>query len=188
MGIIFLGAKAVECFVPAPRINRSLPFMATSLPDIEAMRVPEMRKELESYGISTKSFFEKKEMIDALKNARAEGKKPIEQGDEKEKDENTSEELSREERIKLETEKAKKMKVGDLKKELQDRGISTKSFFEKTDFVKAYAEAVVDGIQNPSKAQEEKYDASYRDVAMQKFDKRDPRLTQGSIIDVKLAE
>ena len=34
-----------------------------SLPDISGMKAGEMRKELESYGISTKSFFEKKEFV-----------------------------------------------------------------------------------------------------------------------------
>lgn len=42
--------------------------------DISKMKASEMRKELESYGISTKSFFEKSEFEEALKKARAEGK------------------------------------------------------------------------------------------------------------------
>lgn len=38
------------------------------------------------------------------------------------------------------------MKAGELKKELEDMGISTKSFFEKAEFIKALAVARVDGV------------------------------------------
>jgi hypothetical protein len=40
----------------------------------------------------------------------------------------------------------KAMKSSELKQELQARGISTKSFFEKSEFVKALAAAMVDGV------------------------------------------
>ena len=52
--------------------------MAVSAPDItvrdeiNAMHIKDIRKELESYGIDNKSFFEKKEMVDALLKARQE--------------------------------------------------------------------------------------------------------------------
>ena len=80
------------------------------------------------------------------------------------------------------------MKVGELKKELKARGVSTKSFFEKSEFVRAYAEAVVDGKQAKGGAVEddEPFDPSYRDVVMQKLNGRDPRMLQGTIIDVSL--
>jgi hypothetical protein len=130
----------------------------------------EMRIELESYGISTKSFLEKRDFVKALEEARAAGKEPKKQpetktngeqkqpggktnGEQKQakkepangKKESSAGGASRAERLKQEMEKAKGMKVGDLKKELEGRGVSTKSFFEKTEFVKAYAEAIVDG-------------------------------------------
>lgn len=157
------------------------------------MRITEIRQELESYGISTKSFLEKREMVNALNKAREEGKKPIEE--EPAADSSSNKDMSRDDKIKAETEKAKKMKVGDIKKDLEGRGISTKSFFEKSEFVKAYAEAVVDGVKGkatgnrraaPPPPEEEKFDPSYRDVIMQKFDARDPRLMQSKIIDVRL--
>jgi hypothetical protein len=47
-----------------------------SINDIESMRAGEIKKELESYGISTKSFLEKKELVEALQKARLEGLKP----------------------------------------------------------------------------------------------------------------
>jgi len=52
--------------------------MAVSAPDItvrdeiNAMHIKDIRKELESYGIDNKSFFEKKELVDALLKARQE--------------------------------------------------------------------------------------------------------------------
>ena len=52
--------------------------MAVSAPDItvrdeiNAMHIKDIRKELESYGIDNKSFFEKKEMVEALLKARQE--------------------------------------------------------------------------------------------------------------------
>ena len=77
--------------------------------------------------------------------------------------------------------------MGDLKAELQARGISTKSFFEKREFVKAYAEAVVDGIKGKtggSSSPDAPFDPEYRDVVMQKMNRADPRMIQGTIIDV----
>lgn len=175
-----------------------------------------MRTELESYGISTKSFLEKRDFIKALEEARAAGKKPKKtpetkvngeqetkvNGEQQQAKKQPAKEkkgsasgASRAERLQQEIEKAKGMKVGDLRKELEARGVSTKSFFEKTEFVKAYAEAVVDG-KSGSKAgssggsrtsspPEEEFDSSYRDVSVKKMDKKDPRLLQGTVIDVK---
>ena len=48
--------------------------------EISAMRVKELKQELESYGISTKSFFEKGEMVAAVLKARKEGKTPTDTG------------------------------------------------------------------------------------------------------------
>lgn len=136
-----------------------------SADDIESMRAGEIKKELESYGISTRSFLEKKELVEALTKARADGLKPktsqspstsskssASGSSTKESDESSSKESnkSREERLEEQMEKCKAMKAGDLKKELEARGISTKSFFEKPEFVKALAEAIVDGVEKGS--------------------------------------
>lgn len=179
-------ATTADAFVVLPRVAThrfSSPLFA--LPEIDTMRITEIRQELESYGISTKVFLEKKEMVTALNNARAEGKTA------KEEPEVDSSKMSRDEKLKSEMEKAKKMKVGDIKKDLEGRGISTKSFFEKSEFVKAYAEAVVDGVKGKKRRaadpppEEEKFDPEYREVVMQKFNARDPRLMQSKVIDVR---
>ena len=88
------------------------------------------------------------------------------------------------------------MKVSELKKDLQSRGVSTVSFFEKSEFEKAYAEAVADNKASSSgptgstgsssrRAAEEKFDPSYRDVVMQKIDRR--QLAGQRVIDVNAA-
>ena len=199
-----------------PTHPRNTQLYAEALQDIESMRAGEIRKELESYGISCKSFFEKSELVEALKKARAEGKTPINgavNGDASASSSTTSSGAStgagsgnadsgasRDEKIKAEMEKCKTMKVGDLKKELQSLGVSTKSFFEKSEFVKALAEARVDGVKKRGGAgqgfgrgsqpqeEDEPYDPSYRDVVMQKMnvDPRDPRMGRGPLIDIKL--
>lgn len=169
------------------------------------MRVGEIRDELESYGISTKSFLEKKELVAALEDARAQGKQPIPNKANSASSESTTprsesqsqsssgsspSKLSRDERIQEEVAKATKMSVNALRKELKERGISTTSFFEKSEFVKAYAEAIVDGIGvngNRAAASEPPRDPSYRDVIMQKMSRTDPRLLQGTVIDISLA-
>jgi hypothetical protein len=95
--------------------------------------------------------------------------------------------VSRDERIRDEMKKVESMKVGELKKELEARGVSTRSFFEKSEFVRAYAEAIVDGTTKSAgtKSQkEEERDPTYRDVVVQKMNGRDPRMLQGTIIDV----
>mmetsp|Transcript_67553 Transcript_67553/g.195306 ORF Transcript_67553/g.195306 Transcript_67553/m.195306 type:complete len:128 (+) Transcript_67553:246-629(+) len=64
---------------PFPSASRfSAVRLFAELPDIEKMKAGEMKKELESYGIPTKAMLEKSEFIEALKKARAEGKKPLE--------------------------------------------------------------------------------------------------------------
>lgn len=78
------------------------------------------------------------------------------------------------------------MKLSSLKKALQDRGISTNSFFEKSDLVKAYANAIADNSEpkatssatstntdsrhGGSKNERESFDPSYKDVIMHAFD------------------
>lgn len=179
------------------------------LPDIATMKLGDMRQELESYGISTKAFLEKPEFIEALTKARAEGKQPKKTAKQQSssssstssstKSETSSSSSSsnktRAERIQEEIAKAKSMSVSDLRKELTSRGIKTNAFFEKSEFVKAYAEAIVDGIKattsnssssaGSKRQEEEKYDPSYRDVQTRKLDPSTKRMVQGSVIDIR---
>ena len=153
------------------------------------MRVGEIKEELESYGISTRSFLEKSELVEALEKARADGLKPkTEEKKEKKKkkrrsgDDDSSPSASateepskpREERLQEELENCRQMKAGELKKELEERGVSTRSFFEKSEFVQALAEARVDGIE---KKNEEGY-AEYTEVEVLTDDNSGPRNTQ----------
>jgi len=50
--------------------------MASDLPDISKMRISELKKELESNGLSTKSFCEKSDLVEAVEKARQERKTP----------------------------------------------------------------------------------------------------------------
>lgn len=147
-------------------------------------------------------FFEKSELVDAVKKARAEGKSPKANGKEapskstsksteskstESKSTDRSSSKPRSERLAEEMEKCKSMKVGELKKELQSYGISTKSFFEKSEFVRALAEARVDGVKKTG-GEEEVHDASYRDVVMQKMSENQMAALRGrGFIDTKLA-
>lgn len=114
------------------------------------MRVGAIKQELESYGISTRTFLEKSELVDALVAARKEGKEPISQatstttssssGSSTASAPETSTPSSttaptnpeeRQQRIKEELEKCKEMKVQELKSELESMGVSTKSFLKR---------------------------------------------------------
>mmetsp|Transcript_46940 Transcript_46940/g.69469 ORF Transcript_46940/g.69469 Transcript_46940/m.69469 type:complete len:405 (-) Transcript_46940:383-1597(-) len=135
---------------------------STQLPDIVSMRVGELKKELESYGISTKSFLEKTELVNALEKARADGLQPKQSTTTATPTAATptpspaktpspsppDSGVPREQQIVNELIKMQDMKAGDMKKELEnDWGVSTKSFFEKSEFAKALAEARVDGVK-----------------------------------------
>jgi len=186
--------------IATSNICTSLNLSASALPDVADMKAADLRKELQAYGISTKSFFEKSELVNAVKKARAEGKAPANNGSEdgstgtSESASSSSSSKPRSELLAEEMAKCNSMKVLDLKKELDSYGVSTKSFFEKTEFVRAVAEARVDGVKKTGGAgatgsgtREEAYDSSYRDVVMQKLG-GDPRAIFGgqSIIDVPL--
>lgn len=160
---------------------------SNDLPDIAGMKLKDIRQELESYGISTKPFLEKPEFVEALQKARAEGKQP------KAQKANGKAGKTRSERMQEEMAKAKSMSVADLRKELTSRGIKTNAFFEKSEFVKAYAEAIVDGVKQKSggsssgagrRSQQQEYDPSYRDVQMQKLDENARRMLSGTVIDI----
>ena len=220
--------------------------MAVSAPDItvrdeiNAMHIKDIRKELESYGIDNKSFFEKKEMVDALLKARQEEMIPNYEEYEatigstdtttttsadtsffantktasfSKKDKNWFQTLkdnvtegvkgvARSERIKLEMAKLKDVKVKELKKELESYGLFG-SYFEKSEFERAVAEARVDGVtkkysssaasgsdsssssrgNRATSTNNEDWDPSYKNVFVKRFDSStiDPR----GVIDVR---
>ena len=67
------------------------------------------------------------------------------------------------------------MKVDELQKELNERGISTKYCFVFADFCVAYAKAIAEDVPKTKKADDlfdgdEDYDPSYRDVVMERYD------------------
>ena len=152
--------------------------------DISFMRIGELKKELESLGISTKAMLEKKELVEALVKARAEGRQPVtpppSSSASSGSNSSSSTSTSRADKIAAEMEKLKSMSVGEMRKELQSLEISTKTFFEKSEFIKALAEARVDGVKSSSEA----FDPSYKDVVVQKMNAQGAR--GGKTIDVKL--
>ncbi|KAL7441963.1 hypothetical protein ACHAXM_008132, partial [Skeletonema potamos] len=98
--------------------------------EIQSMKAKDIRQELESYGIGTKSFFEKSELVEALLKARKEGKTPMNNvvnGDLSDDaaaaattttdassssgNNNSSSSTNRQERLNQEMEKCKSMKV-----------------------------------------------------------------------------
>ena len=197
----FLGIAAtaaiVDAFAPSSPFHRqkiSFPLQqqkiqprtilcmsSSTLPEAKSMRVGELKKELDSYGISTKSFFEKSELIQAVEKARAEGKTaksesstPETKGSSSTSESSDSSE-SREEKLQKEMENCNSMKAGELKKELESYGISTKSFFEKSEFVKACAEARVDGASKQTSSSSGEGYAEYADVEVLTDDASGPR-------------
>ena len=200
--------------------------------EINAMRMADIKKELESYGIDSKAYFEKRELVEALVDARrsvgimgidgyyddttadsfdtvsadtttifgnevggsfatdygeavdsassssSSSSSPSNNTKKKKDDEKKSwfkplEEMAdkftstlkdgvskvdtnntRKGRIKVEQTKLKdsSMSVKEMRNELESLyGISTKSYFEKSEFVKALAEARVDGMKKKKK-------------------------------------
>ena len=107
---------------------------------------------------------------------------------------------------------AKKMKVGELKQILESQGISTKTYIEKSEFIKAYIQLIMNGgsrnvnhdssnsktksdttsskkTSTQSKSSEDnnnKKDPDYRDVVMYKMNGSDPRMLQGTMIDITI--
>ena len=182
--------------------------------EVSSMKVSQIRQELESYGISTKSFFEKSELVEALVAARKEGKVPIAGGGGNANAEEASPSSSssggggsgstsssptnRQERIQREIANCNKLKIGELKKELESYGVSTKSYFEKSEFVRAVAEARVDGppktkesfssfsggSRASGRVRDEPKDPSYRDVIVTKFP-GNKSLLEGKIIEIR---
>lgn len=232
------------------RTRRTVPFILSyaDTPDdsLSEMKASGMKKELESYGISTKSMFDRKEFEIALKEARlndlkerkskmtSENDKKVATSSNASKKEKTSiwgktksgddklnatrekwssrwknmastakevldshtkkssdnssskkepsssspTKKTRQQRYELALEEGAAMKLSSLKKELKDRGISTRSFFEKSDLIDAYANAIADNIEsksstksaNTSRSSNEIFDPSYKNVIMHSFD------------------
>lgn len=160
---------------PDHRIPTFLQMSSSTLPEASSMRVGELKKELESYGMSSKIYLEKSELVEAVEKARAEGKKPRSTSSASTESSSSSAE-SREERLAKEMENCKAMKAGELKKELESYGISTSSFFEKSEFVKACAEARVDGKKKTGGSDEEGFaEYSAADVEVLTDDSAGPR-------------
>jgi len=107
------------------------------------MNVGDLKRELQARGIDTESFVEKRNLVKAYVEAVIVG--TAGEGAAAEADE---------EPLNKETAKAMSMNVGELKRELQARGISTESFVEKRNLVKAYVEAVVVGTAGEGAAAE----------------------------------
>ena len=171
------------------------------------MRAGQIKQELESYGISTKSFLEKSELVDALQKARTEGLQPKQQQQQQQQQPASSPSAtsspstgsastsgsstassssdasnkSREERLAEEMINCQGMKATELKKELQERGISTAALFEKSEFVRAVAEARVDNVSRRKSstvdADGEGY-AEYKNVEVLTDDSAGPRQKQ----------
>ena len=94
---------------------------------------------------------------------------------------------TREEQYEAALEEGKSMTLSNLKKELKERGISTSSFFEKSDLIKAYANAIADGVgvkTSTNNDSEESYDPSYRDVTTVVFDPTNLLTGREMIIDI----
>ena len=227
----------------------SLLWFAESPEDsLSEMKASDMKRELQSYGVSTKSMFDKEEFEKALKDARLSGFKEKrkaraatttttneeEEDDDKEvstssnssgkdsnksktrekwssrwkdmastakevldsnskkfsdyassKDKSSSSSSStssnnRQQRYDLALEEGAAMKLSSLKSELKNRGISTASFFEKSDLISAYANAVADSINSNKRSTKStntnrssnnnSFDPSYRTVSCISFD------------------
>jgi hypothetical protein len=173
-------------------------FSTSSLPEIDGMRAGEIKKELESYGINTKTFLEKSELVAALDKARSDGLTPKTSASSSSTSSSssssgtqsspTTSEAShsssddprpREERLHEEMATCKSMKAGELKKELEERGVSTKALFEKFELVEALAKARVDGVSKKggsgsSSSSAEGY-AEYADVEVLTSESAGPR-------------
>lgn len=155
-----------------------------------------MKSELESYGISTKSFLEKSELVDALQKARDDGLTPKQQKPQTTTTTTTTSSstsassssstgsstptANRSEKIEDELKKIESLSAKEMKKELESLGVSTKSFFEKREFAQALAEARVDGVTAKSSSSSNGGEgfASYADVEVLPADGPGPRAKQ----------
>ena len=173
---------------------------STDPQQLDDMRAGAIKAELESYGISTKAFLEKSELVAALMKARADGLQPKPTSTtettattatdtsnssssgptatEKEQQQQEQETLApRAERLAQELAACGQLKASELRRELQERGVDTRSLLEKSEFVKALAEARVDGVTKnagSSASSTEGY-AEYNNVEVLTDDASGPR-------------
>jgi hypothetical protein len=133
------------------------------LPDVSTMKTRDMKKELEKYGMSTRSLFDRSDFEYALLEARkiesAKAKAEASStttasdkdnvvGEKEPTDPSTSHSHNTtwQERYDTALKAAAIMKLSKLKEELKIRGVSTKGLFDKDEFVKAYGTAIADNI------------------------------------------
>jgi len=144
-------------------INNKL--FSSTLEDISGMSAGEIRQELQSYGIDSRIYLEKSELVTALRMARyerqtfsADDAEPAVRTGSTGPSNSTpsSSPTSRKEEIQRKMEQYKSLSVVELKSRLEGIGVSTKAFFEKSDFERALAE-------------EDAYDPEVRDVTVTKF-------------------
>jgi len=177
--VLILFAPHALGFLPQGQFRPRISFTVfRAVPeDVKGMSAGQMKKELESYGISTKGFLEKYELVDALEKARERGLEPkstFTSGSSD--DDSTSDPLSRETLIEQALLTCMKMRNSELRQELEDRGISTRGFLEKQEFALALAEAMADGVTKKSTGggDDEGY-AEYADIEVLTSDDAGPR-------------
>lgn len=94
---------------------------------------------------------------------------------------------TRRERYEIALDEGKSMRSASLRQELKGRGISTDAFFDKSDLVEAYANAVAYNLRSNDMRKEQRatstFDPSYRDVIVHAFDPR-VIMTGDTIIDI----
>lgn len=173
--------------VPIQPPSRRLRTRCCALPEVDAMRAGEIKSELESYGISTKSFLEKTELVEALKKARADGLEPKKAAPTGSKSSSptasaasssSSSTKTREERLQEEIERCRTMKASELRAELKSRGVNTAALLEKAEFVQALAEARVDCFGDGSRSADSEGYAEYANVEVLTDDSAGPRKKQ----------
>lgn len=120
----------------------ALRFRSDGTKDVESMKVTEIKQELESYGIATEKYIEMV-LQETLKECRADifGSSTTASYVYKYKS-------KQDEDLEKEIQKCEKMKNAELKAELRDRGVSTASLFERSQFVKALAQARLKGADD----------------------------------------
>lgn len=106
--------------------------------DVNEMRVPELKEELEAYGVTTTGLFEKSELAEALLDARRDLPRPEIPPVQKE------EPFDKEEKLRQEVEKIQEMKSSEIRRELRESFNIHTIFFEKSEYANALATARVE--------------------------------------------
>ena len=169
------GPASVDPITPPPK-NRvefvaRRPFSWTTY-WFASMSTNEIKKELERCGINTAVLLKKKDLVKVFLE-KANSEELVSGRTSNEESSSTASTFSTSDSSKFNDDKrpqwleeeianCQAMKLGELKKELEERGVSTSSFFEKSEFVQALAEARVGGNARKSEefvGQAEKVDA-----------------------------